>query len=486
MKPLTIFARLVIGNIIILVLILGMGALVSYDLLHLQALNRDILGRQQKSLAITEEIQENFQQLVQFDEKFFVTLDQDYLQRFTQLTTQIQNALTALYPFLETIGQKQAYDHAANTFQAYLAWFQINAGAVSKDIPPDFAALARQRSPMKEETLDRLKTLEAATRKLVTQKTQRSGERTRQIYFITILTTLLTVITGILITLVNTRSVRNAVGRLQDHTREIAQGQFQEIHSVEGPREIQDLADHFNAMCRRLRELDELKADFISHVSHELRTPMTSIKEAAVMLSKGYYSDQPDKQAQLFQLIESECARLLKSIMRTLDFSKMEAGKMEYRKDQVQLPDVLRTSILRLAPLAQKKRIALEFKPPRPNLPPIYADEDRMIEVLDNLIGNALKFTPRGGQVSVDCRHSLPGNRLTVRVTDTGPGIALDQLENIFYKFNQIDADQSTRMGTGLGLSISKYIISAHGGNIWAENIKDQGSRVSFTLPGLS
>ncbi|WDP89379.1 MAG: sensor histidine kinase [Desulfobacter sp.] len=486
MKPMTIFTRLVIGNIIILVLILGMGALVSYDLMRLQSLNRDILGRQQESLAGTEQIEENFQRLVSFDEKFFVTRDRDYFNRFNQQKILVDNAFKTLYPFLETIGQKSGFDRTVNSFQAYLAWFTANAKPVTEDTVPEFDTLSRQRGPMKVRVLTGLMAMEAATRSLVTRKTERSGEMTRQIFFITVVTTLLTVFTGMMITLINTRSVRNAVGRLQVQTRDISRGRFEEIKNIQGPKEIQDLADHFNLMCRRLSELDELKADFINHVSHELRTPMTSIKEAAVMLSKGYYANQPQKQSQLFELINGECARLLNSVMRLLDFSKMEAGKMEYRKDPVQLPDVLRKSILRLAPLAQKKKISLEFEPPRSDLPRICGDEDRMIEVMDNLIGNGLKFTPEGGTVTVDCRLEGQGDILKVRVTDDGPGIALDHLEKIFYKFNQIDCDQNTRMGTGLGLSISKYIISAHGGDIWAENVEAGGTRVSFTLPASS
>ncbi len=484
MKPLTIFTRLVIGNVIILVLILGMGTLVSYDLMGLQAVNKDILTRQQESLAGNERMIDGFELLIRFDEKFFVTGDQDYFNRFNEQKESLNQEFKTLYPLLETIEQKSKFDGSMNVFQAYLAWFNANAAPGNAGPNAEFDALSRQRGPFKEAVISKLAAMETATRRLINQKTRRSGEMTRQIFVVTVLTTLLTFFTGILITLINTRSIKNSVNRLRKKTQEIAQGRFEEIQTINGPKEIQDLALQFNTMCRRLSELDELKADFISHVSHELRTPMTSIKEAALMLTKGYYTDQPEKQNQLFNLIHNECGRLLKSVMRILDFSKMEAGKMEYRKREILLPDVLRKSILKLAPLARKKRIILEFSPPRPDLPSISGDEDRMIEVLDNLIGNAIKFTPERGKVRVDCLAEKGG--LRVNVTDNGPGIALEHLENIFYKFKQIDNDLNTRMGTGLGLCISKYIISAHGGDIWAENTKKGGTRVSFTLPAFS
>ena len=485
MKPLTIFTRLIIGNVIILILILCMGALVSYNLMDLQAVNQDILARHQESLAGNERLTDAFELLVRLDEKFFVAGDLDYFNRFNDQKEILYQEFKTLYPLLETIEQKSKFDGTMNAFQAYLAWFNANAEPDNPGPHAAFDALSRQRVPFKEKVISKFTAMEAATRQIINQKTRHSGEMTRQIFFVTVLTTLLTLFTGIVITMINTRSIKNSVNQLQNKTKKIAQGRFEEIRTIKGPKEIQDLALQFNTMCQRLRELDELKADFINHVSHELRTPMTSIKEAALMLTKGYYANQPEKQNQLFELIHSECGRLLKSVMRILDFSKMEAGKMEYRKEKILLPDVLRKSILKLAPLARKKRIILEFSPPRPDLPLILGDEDRMIEILDNLIGNAIKFTPEQGKVSVDCLAWEKGG-LRVQITDNGPGIALEHLENIFYKFKQIDNDLNTRMGTGLGLCISKYIINAHGGDIWAENTKEGGTRVSFTLPALS
>jgi len=488
MKPLTIFTRLVIGNIVILALVLGLGASVSYDLLQLQAMNQDIITRHQESLSGNQGLIDAFERLVQFDQKVFASRDLDYLNRFNKQKKILEQKFKDLYPLLETIKQKSDFDNSINVFQAYLAWFNANAASVAQgktDSPFEFDILSGQRGPMKQKVITNLNAMLGSTRNLINQKTRRSGEMTRQIFFVTVLTTLLIVLTGIIITTINARSIKKSVNRLQNKTQEIAQGRFEEIQTIKGPKEIQDLAFHFNTMCRRLRELDELKADFINHVSHELRTPVTSIKEAALMLTKGYYSDEPKKQIQLFRLIHKECGRLLNSVMRTLDFSKMEAGKMKYRKGEILLPDVLRKSILRLAPLAQKNKIILEFSPPRPDIPMIMGDEDRMIEVMDNLIGNAIKFTPEGGKVGVDCLTDKKGWVL-IRVTDNGPGIALEHLEKIFYKFRQIDNDLNTRMGTGLGLCISKYIISAHKGKIWAENMKNGGTRISFTLPASS
>ena len=304
-----------------------------------------------------------------------------------------------------------------------------------------------------------------------------------QILIVTVITTICTIIFGIIVTIVNARSITKSITRLQRKTKEIAKGHFDEIQTIKGPKEIQDLSLHFDAMCRRLKELDSLKADFVSHVSHELRTPITSIKEASTMLTKGFYSQEPEKQKELFCLIHEECNRLLNSAMRILDYSKMEANQMEYQCTRLRLPDVIRKSILKLAPLSQKKQISLEFLPPPPDLPRVSIDEDRIIEVLDNLIGNALKFTPVKGRVRINCLAEDSGENLMVTVEDNGPGIKLEHLEKIFYKFKQIDNGLGTRMGAGLGLSISKYIIKAHGGKIWAQPQYSNGTKILFTLP---
>jgi len=235
----------------------------------------------------------------------------------------------------------------------------------------------KKSDPHLKTTAEKLKKIVTVTRSIIATKTNLSSQMSHQILIVMIIITLLTVFFGMIIAIFNTQSITKSITRLQKKTKEISQGHFEEIQTIKGPKEIQDLSLHFNTMCRQLKELDRLKADFVSHVSHELRTPITSIKEASTMLSKGFYLDDPQKQKELFILIQEECNRLLNSVMRILDYSKMEARKMEYHCMRVKLPDVVRKSILKLAPLSQKKQIALEFSPPLPDLPDVCIDKNR-------------------------------------------------------------------------------------------------------------
>ena len=484
MKPLTIYSRFVIGNVIILLLFFALGSLVIYNLIRLQKVTREIVVKNQESILVGDRLLDSLTSLVKFGDKYFVSGDIDYYNRFLDVRGTLKKDFETFTDLMETDEQKSLLFESFASFNGYLAWFDEKAGQIKTNEKIDVDLFLSERDPYLNAAAGDLKKILKLTRGIITNKTNLTSRMTHQVLIVTLFVTVLTVFFGMIITAFNTRSITKSITRLQGNTKKISLGHFDEIKTIKGPREIQDLSLHFNAMCRRLKELDSLKADFVSHVSHELRTPIASIKEASAMLSKGFYADDPQKQKELFILIHEECNRLLKSVMRILDLSKMEANRMEYNLTRLSLPDVIRKSILKLVPLSQKKEITLEFSPPPLDLPDVCIDEDRIIEVLDNLIGNALKFTPEKGKVVIHCRLSGDEKKMiTTTVEDDGPGIKLEHLEKIFYKFKQIDNGLGTRMGTGLGLSISKYIIKAHGGDIWAQSQLSKGTNILFTLP---
>ena len=483
MIPLTIFKRLVIWNVIILLLVVTLGIVVTFNLTRLQKVTSQIVVKHQESIIVGDRILDSFASLVKFGEKYFVSKDIDYYNRFLDLKKDLEKDFQIFTKLMETDEQKDFFIKSLAAFNGYLVRFEEKSSLIQTGETINMDFFSKESVPPLNTTAGNLGKIISITREIITEKTNLSRQMSHQTLIVTVITTVLTVFLGIIITIFNARAITKSITHLQKKTKEIAQGHFEEIQSIKGPKEIQDLSLHFNSMCRRLKELDGLKADFVSHVSHELRTPITSIKEASTMLSKGFYSQEPQKQKELFCLIHGESNRLLNSAMRILDYSKMEANQMEYQRIRLSLPDVIRRSILKLAPLSQKKQIALEFSPPPLDLPKVSIDEDRIIEVLDNLIGNALKFTLAKGQVVINCMTADSGETLIVTVEDNGPGIKLEYLEKIFYKFKQIDNGLGTRMGTGLGLSISKFIIKAHGGDIWAESQYSKGTKFFFTLP---
>jgi two-component system sensor histidine kinase GlrK len=166
-----------------------------------------------------------------------------------------------------------------------------------------------------------------------------------------------------------------------------------------------------------------------------------------------------------------------------LDLARMEAQMMDYRFQAVDILSLVRSCILKLAPIALAKNILLELTP-NDALPPVHADGDRLYQLFDNLLGNALKYTETGGEVCIALdEDSEKVGYVRVKITDTGCGIPQNDLKTIFEKFRRIDNGQETERGTGLGLSIAKHIVMAHGGSIWATSQPGHGSVFTFTLP---
>ena len=234
---------------------------------------------------------------------------------------------------------------------------------------------------------------------------------------------------------------------------------------------------------RKLKELDQLKSDFVSLVSHELRTPLTSIKAfTELIMLKPTMTDE--KRKMLLSIINNESDRLVRLIHDILDLTRIEAGNFSWNITRVDLPELIKDTISNLGSLTDKKRLAVSLQLPV-SLPDLQGDRDRLMQVLTNILSNAIKFTPDGGSISIAAScEPAPLRQITVTITDTGIGIPQEDLEVIFEKFRRSgDVLTTPAEGTGLGLAISKYIVEYHGGRIWAESTPGKGSSFSFTLP---
>ena len=285
----------------------------------------------------------------------------------------------------------------------------------------------------------------------------------------------------VLLSLFITKSITRPIGLLKSKTREIASGNFEGKLMVRSPPEIGELAAAINSMCEKLHELDRLKTDFFASMSHELRTPLTSIKEGTGLLLDGVGGETTEKQRKLLGILAEESNRLISVVNSLLDLSKMEAGMMAYDFEVAHVDPLVKRALAEIAPLVEAKRIRLESDVDA-TLPPVRLDPERILQVLRNLLGNAVKFTPNGGLVRVAAK---PANgKLAISVKDSGPGIPAESLISIFEKFNQGNRQSAyARQGTGLGLAIAKTIITSHGGKIWAESEPGDGSTFIFVLP---
>ncbi len=232
----------------------------------------------------------------------------------------------------------------------------------------------------------------------------------------------------------------------------------------------------------REKEIDQMKSDFISLVSHELRTPLTSIIGFVSFILDGKAGTINDRQRNSLARVQRQSKRLAALINDLLDISRIESGRIQMDQASISLLEIVTQRIEEIRPQADEKSIQLALTAPE-SVPNILGDEARMGQVFTNLIGNAIKFTPNNGEVSV--KVEADGNLLHVEVIDTGPGIPPEEHQKIFDKFYQL-SDISTRQqgGSGLGLSISKSIVEAHGGKLWIDDgNQGKGSNFQFVLP---
>jgi PAS domain S-box-containing protein len=233
----------------------------------------------------------------------------------------------------------------------------------------------------------------------------------------------------------------------------------------------------------RRKELEQLRDDLTHMIVHDLRTPLTSLLGGIQTLQM---TDLDADQREMLDWALSGGNTLLGMINDLLDISKMESGSMTLDYKQVAPADLARQALSQVDMLARAKDISIDFMT-EPGLPDLAADPDKLRRTLVNLLGNALKFTPRNGRVSLSVRrerHSGSGDSFTFSVTDTGEGIPPEAFDKIFEKFGQVESRQAGRkMSTGLGLTFCKMAVEAHGGRIWVESEPGHGSTFSFTVP---
>jgi signal transduction histidine kinase/HAMP domain-containing protein len=247
-------------------------------------------------------------------------------------------------------------------------------------------------------------------------------------------------------------------------------------------RDIQEQRHQLEFANERLKELDKLKSGFLSNVSHELRTPLAAVKSLIVNMLDGVTGTLNDKQVRYVTGIKESTERLTRLINDLLDLSVIEKGRTELKPAHFSLTKLLDEVADNLRPTAENKLIRLDA-PPADETVTVWADRDKIAQVLTNLIGNAVKFTSSQGQVNVSV-HKNGAAWVEVSVADTGPGIAPDEANKIFDEFYQVrQSDKKKSRGVGLGLAISRKLVEMHGGKIWVESVVGKGSTFSFTVP---
>jgi Na+/proline symporter/nitrogen-specific signal transduction histidine kinase len=267
-------------------------------------------------------------------------------------------------------------------------------------------------------------------------------------------------------------SILDEASQLRSYSRELE----------DKSQSLQQATDGLRRANEQLKSLDLLKDDFMSSVTHELRTPLTSIRALAELMRDDPEMDSAQRQ-QFIGIIVTETERLSRLVNQVLDMAKIESGHAEWVVTPVDVASLIRRAVVTTAELFHEKQVAVDLQL-APDLPSLPADEDRLMQVMMNLLSNAAKFVPvPGGQVQVTLVADAQG--LTVRVQDNGAGVPPEQQGLIFEKFRQGGAADHRPQGTGLGLPISRDIVAHFGGRLWLESQPGQGACFAFFLPWI-
>jgi two-component system sensor histidine kinase GlrK len=345
----------------------------------------------------------------------------------------------------------------------------------------------KKKENLTDHIIQRLEELIRMSKETIDNKIDMSKKIGSQASKVVAIITIASVVMGILVAFFNARTINRPIVLLIKGTKEIAKGKFEKHLTIHSPPEINELANAFNHMCDRLKELDEMKADLISHISHEFRTPLAVIREAVSLHLDCIATGSMERQLRLLGIVEEECERLITSVNKVLNLSRMDAGMMDYQIEQCDLSQLIGMSVSKIRPIAERKRISLEVNIAG-SLPHAAVDTEKIGQVLDNLLDNALKFTLEGGRVSIaaglkdektlEHLSDIEKGFIVVSVSDTGCGIPQGNIQDIFDKFKKLH-----EKGTGLGLYIARQVVGAHGGDIWVKSEEEMGSTFYFTVP---
>jgi len=286
------------------------------------------------------------------------------------------------------------------------------------------------------------------------------------------------VIAALLVSLFLSRRIVAPMRTLTTASQHIADGNYAERVEVQSADEIGQLAARFNQMAAQLEQVESMRRQLIGDVTHELRTPLTSIKGYMEGLVDGVLPSTPET----FNQIHREADRLSRLVDDLQELSRVEARAYSLDIRSVAVSNLVQTTVKRLTPQATAKRITLHSSLPV-DLPPLQADEDRITQVLVNLVANAIQYTPEGGDVTISAE--LQNDDVYISVKDSGIGIPSEHIANLFTRFYRVDKSRSRNAGggSGIGLTIARHLVEAHGGRIWVESKGEgQGSIFSFSL----
>ncbi|MEK6619188.1 MAG: HAMP domain-containing sensor histidine kinase [Nitrospirota bacterium] len=480
---LSIFWRLALGSLAIIVVVAGVNIYALMQLRQLTALSTQLVSYHYPAIETAQRLLASVYAQLKSEKKYHAVQDMVFLKDFDDEAEEFRRTLLSLRAQETVADARKLLQDIEQLHEKYQILFRGESGEAMSVPPKPVAGYLTRREALIAQmttTLDSYIGLhEARVSTVVTDSRARSAQAEAIMQQLVIVA----ILVGLGLAGVASYSILHPLRRVQEYIRQIGQGKFGASVEVKAPSDLRELVETVNWMGKKLQELDDMKAEFLAHISHELRTPLTSIWAGTQLLLDEIPGPLSREQRETLQIMTDSSQRLIHLISTLLDLSKMEAGMMEYRIAPTDLKRVAEGSVKKVRLLAEAKHIQILTQSPRGSLW-VPVDGARIEQVLDNLLSNALKFSPEGAAVNLRMESDPKAGVVRVSVTDTGGGIPPDDLPHIFERFYQGRMQAGNAVaGSGLGLALAKKVVEAHAGRIWAESELGKGTTVHVILP---
>jgi two-component system sensor histidine kinase GlrK len=472
---------MVIGYLAIFIPMVAVSAYAISQLTLFHRVTGQILEADHRMRDYEKKIDDSLLAQVRYERKYFITKDRELLNQFLIAESDLMEYIDEALSAADTANKTEAIIRVKTFYERYRSLFHEEVKAAGGSPDKDEEWFRQKRKEQVDEILWELRDLRSLIQEDTYAGMVRLGDSAARANWLAMATGAGFLFSGMVISILITRSITRPLSSMREKTRQIASGVFEGNLDIPSPPEIRDLARDFNLMCDKLKETDRMKSDFFSLMAHELRTPLTSIKEGTSLLIEGIGEEIKERGKAVLAIMAEESNRMIDLVNSLLDLSKMEAGMMSLNLEISDIRPLIDIAVSGMRPLAMAKNMSIEVEMPH-DLPPLRMDRERILQAIRNLTGNALKFTPAGGRIAISARFVKEG--VTVSVADSGPGIPRQDANAIFDKFKQTTITSYRKIkGTGLGLAIVKRIVNAHGGRVWVESETGQGSVFFFLLP---
>jgi signal transduction histidine kinase len=476
--------KIFLANLLVILVLLGVAVWTLAEVARLINADRQVAVRSADALRVAASLRERVAESHRLELRALVFADREYVKLPQHEALRTQQGLDLLGTFLATDPEREAnqafVEHRSAVAKSREARARGRTDQASQLLESEgglaaarVTAALERLTEMTSAALNESQRRASSALGLVQTEMTRLRDRTWLAVVVALVAAVLVALAGSAFLAVRmTRSLR----RLAAGTTALAEGSFQPIR-VESSDEIGALARSFNRMAVRLQEVDQLKEQFYASVSHELRSPLTSAREAANFLQQGGPGPLPEKQAKLVSIIYSSTDRLLRLVSQVLDVSRLSAGLLPIERQWFDVERAARRAVKEVRVQAREREVDVRHEAlPAPI--EVYADEDRVVQILVNLLGNGVRFTPSGGAVVLRILDS--GADVELQVQDTGIGIPSGTLPVVFDRYRQAHTGYG---GTGLGLTIVRGLVEAHGGRVTVESEESKGTRFTVFLP---